>query len=162
MKKANNLTFATSFWAIILLLTFSSCKKESSNGSGLNGKWKASFTETNRIAEFEFKNDNTYEYALSGIDSATSKLGVIAKQTGKYQLTNNQQALNLYEIVSYSNKGGYKAGSVSDLVITAGNKTSDYNFSFDDKESKFSLVYICGPAEFCLPTNLQRYYYYRQ
>jgi hypothetical protein len=161
MKKIYKLTFAISFWAIILLLTFSSCKKDSSNKSGLNGRWKASFTATNQTAEFEFKSDNTYEYSLSGIDSATSKTGIIAKQTGRYQLKDNKQSLNLYEIVNYSNKN-YKPGPVSDLVTAAGNKTSDYSISFDDKENKFSLVYHCGPAEFCMPTNLQRYYYYRQ
>jgi hypothetical protein len=160
MKKLLNLSFVFGPVAVVLLLSFSACKKESSNKIELNGKWKASFTAVNQTAEFEFKSNNTYEYTLSGIDSATRKIGIISKQTGKYQLKDNRQSLTFNEVVYYSNKNG-KPGLASGLVITAGKSTIDYSISFDDKENKFSLIYHCGPNELCTAL-FDRYYYYKQ
>ncbi|WP_183567944.1 lipocalin family protein [Mucilaginibacter sp. SP1R1] len=157
MKRLLNLTTAFGFFSCVLLLAFAACKKESSAGLNINGKW-ATVGAPKLTVHYEFKADQTFEASVTGIDSATQKpVGILSKTTGKYTLKNSQ--LNLYDIVSYANKN-YTFGAVSELMVTDGPKTLNYSVTLNDKANMLSLLFICGPADDCTPSHLV--YYYKQ
>jgi len=160
MKRSLNLISVFGLLSGILFLAFSACKKDSSGGGELTGRWLASIPKSEQTSLYEFKADHTYEHTLTGTDSVTKKnLGIIAKEVGKYQLKDKQ--LNFYDIVSYLNKD-YKYGPVTDLVVSTGLKSIDYTVLINAEGNKFSLSRICGPNELCATAYVPPFYYYKQ
>jgi hypothetical protein len=158
MKKSLTLATAFGLLAAVLLLTFSACKKETSSGLNITGKWAATVESSQLVTRFEFKSDHTFESSVTAIDSATKEtLGIMSKSTGKYEIKNSQ--LKLYDRVNYANKNN-QYGTAAELVTTDAPKTSNYSVTLNDQGNTLSLLYICGPAENCVP--LYSVYYTKQ
>jgi hypothetical protein len=158
MKKLLNLTAAIGLLAIILLVTFAACKKESSNEADISGKWMAKYPNSQLTPLYEFKSDHTFEYSLMATDSVTKKnIGVISKTAGNYQIKGEQ--LNLFNIVYYENKNN-QYGPAADLIITTNSvKTENNKIVLDDKKNTLSVYFTCPPNANCVPSPIV---YYRQ
>ena len=160
MKKMINFNTVFALLAFASVLYFSACKKDASDSGGLTGVWSASISKTGTVSQYVFKGDMTYEHTFTATDTMTKKsLGIMTKETGKYQI--KDKTLNLYDIVNYLNKNK-SYGPATDLERVDGLKTSNYTMELKDSRKTLSLEYICGPAENCLPTGTAPSYFYKQ
>ncbi|MDN5283860.1 MAG: hypothetical protein JWR38_134 [Mucilaginibacter sp.] len=161
MKKLFNLTFVFGLCAVALLLTISACKKESSNGLNITGKWAAAITNS-QTSQFEFKSDHTYESYTTGIDSVTKKsTGIISKSVGKYELKNSR--LILSDMVGYINKNNQPGPATELLAANNTFNTASYNLTLNDQGNILSLFFICevnGMIADCTP--IKQTFYQKQ
>ena len=154
MKKTINLISAAGLLIMVLLISVSACKKESSKGLNITGKWASPITNS-QTSQFEFKSDHTFESSVMGIDSITKRsTGIMSKSVGKYELKNSR--LILSDIVSYTNKNN-QVGPNTELVEVKGaiSNTSNYSITLNSEGSVLSLLYICevnGMIADCTPS----------
>ena len=156
MKKSTSLNAAFIPLIVVLLLTFSACKKDAANSNNLVGKWQTIIPMSTQKSAYEFKSDLTYEHTLYVIDTVTKKdLGILAKETGKYK--RNGARLVLYDMLSYQSKDGNPV-PVDDLKVVEGLKTYDYDIAITSG-NKLTLNHQCGPNELCAANYVPPFYY---
>lgn len=162
MKQFINPAKVLGLLAVVLLMAFWSCNKESSTNNELNvsGKWvvPAAFSKQGIQYEYNFKTDHTFESTVTSIDSVSKNLiGTLSKQVGKYKIQNS--VLTLYDITNYQNKNN-AFGPTSELaaINTLIAVTANYSMILNADGNVLTLTYICGPAEDCTPPQGVNYF----
>ena len=152
-----NVIFSLS--AVLLVLTFSTCKKNTAKGStSIIGKWsnKVSY-HSDIIGQYEFKSNDSVVFYNYKIDTVSkSIIGYSYMSLGTYKLENSTLTLNY--MVSSSNPAGNFV-PVSQLVQGGGPVTSIYTIVLDSQKNMLSLYFTCPPYADCVPSPI---IYYRQ
>jgi len=159
MKKALTLNRIFRLSAILLVLTFSACKKNTEKGStGIIGKWSNKvFNQSDIIGQYEFKSNDSVVFYTYKIDTVSkSIIGYSAKSIGTYKIENATLTMN-YK-VSYANPAGNFV-PISQLDQSSGPFTSVYTIVLDNQKNMLSLYFTCPPNADCIPSPI---IYYRQ
>ncbi|HTE01121.1 MAG TPA: hypothetical protein VK668_17645 [Mucilaginibacter sp.] len=145
-----------SLLAVVLVLTFSACKKDAAGGNvNITGEWaKAQFQG---LEKYAFKSDGTVEYNIMATDSVTKRvIGYRYKSVGKYSVNNAE--LTMYDLKTFSNINN-NFGPVAELVPVDGQKTITYTISVNSQKNKLSLFFTCPANADCVPSPM---IYYKQ
>jgi hypothetical protein len=156
MKKAITRTGTYSLLAILLVLAFSTCKKDAATASGtIIGKWANTYSQ--QITQYEFKSDSTFEMDVFAKDSVTKNItGYRYKSTGKYTLKNS--VLTLYDVSNFSNPNS-TFGPITALAPITGAQTSTYTIKIDVQKNQLLFYFICPPNANCIASPI---IYYRE
>jgi hypothetical protein len=159
MKKALTLNRTFSLLAAVLILTFSTCKKDTSNRSiNIVGKWSNNvFGSRDVIAQYEFKSDNSFEFYTYKIDTIGKNIiGYGYKSTGNYKI--EKSTLTMYNMVNFSNPSGNFV-PVAQLVQGGGSSTATDTFTLNSQKNQLSFYFTCPPGADCIPSPI---IYYKQ
>jgi len=138
-----------SLLAVVLISTFSACKKDAADGSlNITGKWVK--TQFQGLQVYEFKSDSTVEYTVLQTDSVTKNIiGYTYKSIGKYSLKNAE--LKLYDLQNFSNSKNI-FGPASELTPVGGAKTVTYTIALNRQKNKLSVFFTCPDGYDCVPS----------
>jgi hypothetical protein len=157
MKNAITPLQIFSLFAALVILTFSTCKKDTSNGSAaIAGKWSDNvFASRDVIGQYEFKSDNSVEFLTYKIDTVSNNIiGYGYKSTGSYKI--EKSTLTMYNMVNYSNSGGNFV-PVDQLVQTGGAATVAYTFALNGQKNQLSFYFTCPANANCIPSPIIYY-----
>jgi hypothetical protein len=154
MKKAIIRTGTYSLLTILLVLAFSTCKKDATTASGtIIGKWANTYLQ--QITQYEFKIDSTFEMEVFTKDSVNKNItGYRYKSTGKYTLKNS--VLTLYDISNFSNPNS-AFGLITALVPVTGAQTSTYTIKIDVQKNQLLFYFTCPLNASCIASPIIYY-----
>ena len=159
MKKPLTLTIVFCLSAALLVLTFSTCKKDTAKGNtSIIGKWSNKvFNHSDIIGQYEFKTNDSVVFYTYKIDTVSKNiLGYSYKSIGTYKIENS--TLTLYNMVSFSDPvEGFVP--LAQLIQSNGSATSVYTISINSKTNTLSLYFTCPPYADCIPSPI---IYYRE
>ncbi len=133
-------------------MTFSACKKDTSNGStAIVGKWSNSLVGSKDVIEqYEFKSNDSVVFYTYKIDTVTKGiLGYGYRSIGNYKV--DKSALTLYNLVNFSNQAGNFV-LLSQLVQIGGSTTENYAFELNSQKNQLSFYFTCPANANCLPS----------
>ena len=156
MKKALTLNVIFCLSAALLVLTFSTCKKDTAKGNtSIIGKWSNKvFSHNDIIGQYEFKTNDSVVFYTFKIDTVSkSVIGYSYKSIGTYKIENAKLTMNM---VSFANTGGNFV-PLAQLVQSNGSATSIYTIVLDSQKNQLSLYFTCSPAGNCVPSPIIYY-----
>ncbi len=152
MKKERILNWTLSLLAILVVSTFSTCKKDTSGSSAtITGKWSNSLIGTrNVIEQYEFKSNDSVIFDTYKIDTVTrAVLGYGYHSIGNYKIEKN--TLTMYNLVNFSNEAGNFV-PLNQLVQGGGSGTETYTFALNGQKNQLSFYFDCPANANCLPS----------
>jgi hypothetical protein len=158
MKKALTLTSVFCLLAALLVLTFSTCKKDTAKGNtSIIGKWSNKVSGHNDIiGQYEFKSNDSVVFYTYKIDTVSkSVVGYSYKSAGTYKIENATLTMNM---VSFANTAGNFV-PLAQLVQSNGSATSIYTMAINSQKNMLSLYFTCPPYADCIPSPI---IYYRE
>jgi hypothetical protein len=139
---------------IIVILSFSACKKDYSAGHiNIIGKWTGSYKYDNtslRLHMFRFNADSTVEVTVTLTEPASGKLlGYQYKSNGRFHL--NGESLKLYQLAAFYNSQDKSAVPPENLVPLPADTTESYTIKVNNSRTSFYFDYPpCPPNASCL------------
>ncbi|HAL81246.1 MAG TPA: hypothetical protein DCO83_02605 [Mucilaginibacter sp.] len=159
MKKSLTLNLVFSLSAILLVFTFTTCKKSSTGGGiAIVGIWtnKAIWAK-DIVQQYNFRSNDSVEFYEYKIDTITAKiLGYGSKAAGKYKIENS--TLTMYNMVSFSNPSN-SFGPLIDLVQGSINANEIYTIALNSQKNQLFLYFTCPLNASCIPSPI---IYYKQ
>jgi hypothetical protein len=157
MKKAHTLNLVFTILVALLVLTFSTCKKDTAAGStSIIGKWANNafgntvWANPEVIQHYEFKSNDSVEFYDYKIDTITKKiLGYGFRSTGKYKVVNS--VLTMYNLINFSNTTG-EFVPLAQLVQEGSSGTENYTFTLNSQNNQLSLYFTCPANADCAPS----------
>jgi hypothetical protein len=152
MKKERILNRIFSLLTILMVLTFSTCKKDNSNGSGtITGKWMHNFIgNRDVIQQYEFKTNDSVVFYTYKIDTLTNVvLGYSYRSMGNYKI--ERSTLTIYNLVNFSDPAGNYV-PLNQLVQGGGSTNETYTFALNAQKNQLSFYFSCPADASCLPS----------
>ena len=152
MKKEHARNGILSLLAFLLVLTFSTCKKDTASGSiSIIGKWSNNLIGNRDVVEqYEFKSNDSVIFYTYKIDTLTkSVIGYGYRSIGNYKI--EKSTLTMYNMVNFSNPAGNFV-PVDQLVQGGGSASEMYTFALNNQKHQLSLYFTCPPNADCLPS----------
>ena len=152
MKKALNLSTTFSLLAVLAVLTFSTCKKDTTSASRpLIGNWsKKLYADSAVMEQYEFKSNDSVVYYIYKIDAVSkSVIGYKYKYAGLYKIDNS--IVTLYNMIYFYNPTE-KYAAISQMAGGDSYPSSTYKFELNSQKNTLTLyITPCSLALDCFP-----------
>ncbi len=146
MKNIKLSYFFTTAAIVLVLLSITSCKKESEK-IGIFGTWKTYNNLTQILRSVTFKEDSTSVYTSSKLDNNGQVLYDLYRKEAKFSLKSTApKKLTFYNTVTYlnqdyensTNKSAYVQTGPQNMVAVPGTTTTVHSFFLSDGEMNLS------------------------